>query len=494
MRTLFCCLSLFTLLSLSFHSMSQPWKEKGKLQVSENGHYLEHENGEGFFWLGCTAWMLSRLAPDDIDRYLDDRIQKGFNVIQFTSTNMGRENFEDEQPFSGEEGRPWKAMKPNEKYWKHVDYIIEKAREKGLYVAIFVWWGTGAGDPKWKEGEGTRMYFRNPDRDNYLFGQFLGERYNKHPHIIWVGAGEYHKPVSVMFPKNQRPLTDQHKSRLTAVIEGIKSKDNPGEHLYTIHPISFVSSSEEFHDAEWLDFNMIQTHAVAEFIVPLTQSDWNREPVKPTFNSEGWYENEHHLYAYWTGMDKKEEYEIDADWKQRYQAWWSVFSGGFGFTYGHKNLWRMESLEGKPGVLQDEVLNAPGASSFIHLKTLMTSKKIQERVPDPQLISAATIGRDAGLSPDLRIGTKSIDGHWAFIYSTMGSLIRVNMQRLATGNVSAYWYNPRNGLWRVGDVESAEKTSFEKSIPSGEKSQMKYFDPPGNSQEGNDWVLVLELE
>ncbi len=485
---------LFVLIFLiTFSTHAQLWEEHGALRVSENGHFLEHEDGTGFFWLGCTAWMLSRLQPEDVDRYLDSRVEKNFNVIQFTSTNMGRINYQGEQPFLGDEGRPWKTMTPNEAYWKHVDYIVEKAKEKGLYVAIFVWWGTGANDPNWEEGKDSRMYFRDPDKHNYEFGKFLGERYNDEPHIIWVGAGEYHKPVSVMFPKNQRPLTETHARRLTDIIKGIRESDPEENHLYTIHPISFLSSSEEFHQADWLDFNMIQSHAVPEFIVPLTLADWHREPTKPTFNSEGWYENEHQLYERWTGMKRAKDDPVDPDWKQRYQGYWSVFAGGFGFTYGHKNLWRMENEEGKAGVLPQHILDAPGSSSLKHLRSLVESRPIQSRVPDPELVTAGTTGRDGGLSPDLRIGTRAEDGSWAWIYSTWGSLIRVNMGRLQAGEAQAFWYNPRSGQWHDGTSDTETKRAFQTGIPSGSDALPQYFDPPGSSGDGNDWVLVLEV-
>ena len=52
------------------------------LRISENGHYIEHEDGTGFFWLGDTGWLIARLTPEDIDRYIQDRAKKGFNVIQ----------------------------------------------------------------------------------------------------------------------------------------------------------------------------------------------------------------------------------------------------------------------------------------------------------------------------------------------------------------------------------------------------------------------------
>ncbi|MEM9672997.1 MAG: glycoside hydrolase family 140 protein [Cyclobacteriaceae bacterium] len=471
---------------------TQPWETHGALQVSDNGHFLEHEDSSGFFWLGCTAWMLPRLAPADVDRYLQDRKEKQFTVIQFTTNNMGRPNYAGELPFLDGE-RPWDKVKPNEPYWQHIDYIVNQAKEQGLYLAMFVWWGSDANDPGWQEKKSTRQHFTNPDQHNYEFGRMLGERYQNQPHIIWVGAGEYHKPVSVMFPNNQRPLTDSHRNRLVEVIDGIRDT-NKSNHLYTIHPISFVSSSEEFHDEPWMDFNMIQSHAVPSFIIPLTLADWNRTPTKPTFNAEGWYENEHALYKRWTGMDKTNGLGVDPGWKQRYQAYWSVFAGGIGFTYGHKNLWRMEDFNENPGVLLTEVLNAPGSAHLMHLRTLVESKPIQTRIPDPLLVSAGTTGRDNGLSPDLRIATRSEPGDWSFVYSTRGSLIRVVMSRLAEGQADAYWYSPRSGQWNYEGRESNNKVPFQMNIPSGTNSPDVYFDPPGKSEDGNDWVLVLEVK
>ena len=35
----------------------KPW-DNGKLKVSENSRFLQHENGAPFFWLGETGWLL----------------------------------------------------------------------------------------------------------------------------------------------------------------------------------------------------------------------------------------------------------------------------------------------------------------------------------------------------------------------------------------------------------------------------------------------------
>ena len=48
-----------------------PWKN-GKLTVSEEGRYLKHENGEPFFWLGETGWLLlQRCDPEEVSFYLN---------------------------------------------------------------------------------------------------------------------------------------------------------------------------------------------------------------------------------------------------------------------------------------------------------------------------------------------------------------------------------------------------------------------------------------
>jgi hypothetical protein len=487
-------LLLFLLLLTAGKTLGQPWAEHGPLRVSKGGHFLEHQDGTGFFWLGCTAWMLPRLNPDDVERYLKDRAAKGFTVIQMNAVNLRAANYTNQWPFVGQE-RPWRRVEFNEAYWQHVDFIISRAKAHGLYVALFAWWGESADDPDGfrKAGMPTRQFFADPDTQNGQYGQLLGKRYNHEPHLIWVGAGEYHKMVSVMFPDHQRPMTDQHTRRLVSVVRGIRESDVPGRHLYTMHPISFLSSSEEFHEADWLDFNMVQSHAVPEFIVPLITADYARAPTKPTLNAEGWYEAERDLHQRWTGMKKADDAPADPDWEQRYQAYWSVFSGGIGYTYGHKNIWTMESPTGEVGVLPQAVLDAPGTQSLRHLKQLIGSKPLQSRVPDPLLVSAGTVGRDAGLSPDLRIGTRADDGRWAMIYSTRGALIRVNVDRLAGGGATAFWYNPRTGKWRCGETETDAKTPFQTAVKCGKGSAPQYFDPPGTPTDANDWVLVLEI-
>jgi hypothetical protein len=107
-------------------------------------------NNRPFFWLGDTAWLLMRMNPDDVRFYLNDRAAKHFNVIQMMAI---RTDFANKRPtdrlvpnYAGE--IPFRSLDPvalNETYWRHIDFIIDAAREKNLTVAIATMWGTRCG-------------------------------------------------------------------------------------------------------------------------------------------------------------------------------------------------------------------------------------------------------------------------------------------------------------------------------------------------------------
>ena len=54
-----------------------------QLQVSSNKRFLQTSDGKPFFWLGDTAWELfHRLDREEAEKYLKNRADKGFTVIQ----------------------------------------------------------------------------------------------------------------------------------------------------------------------------------------------------------------------------------------------------------------------------------------------------------------------------------------------------------------------------------------------------------------------------
>lgn len=468
--------------------MVAPWSTHGPLQVSANGHYLHHADGTEFFWLGDTAWHLARLTPSDVERYLANRAAKGFTVIHLYATQdptprFGGQNYAGEIALAGE-GPPFAQVTLNEAYWQHIDFILACAKDYGLYIALAPAWGLNLNG-------GKRQYFTEPDQHNYTFGNLIGQRYSNQPNLIWIAAAEYQTPYS-------EPTPPDHRTRVLRLVEGLRTGDG-GDHLMTIHPLSRFTSSDDFHDAPWLAFNMIQTHVYHDYIDSLVSHDWQRTPAKPTLNAEGWYEAEEDLFTSRVGVQKTTPF--NPGWIQRYQAYWSTFFGSIGYGYGHHRLWTFlaeeqtfpADLAQTPGVLLASALEAPGSAHLPYLRSLLQAKPAASRVPDQSLIVANTLGSDGQVSPNLRCALRDQAGQWAYVYSSRGEVIGVYMNKLAAGHAAAHWYNPRTGLWHVDGQESGVKQAFAATLPSGAEAPPCYFFPPGAPADGNDWVLVLEV-
>ncbi|HMV51851.1 MAG TPA: DUF4038 domain-containing protein, partial [Blastocatellia bacterium] len=290
-----------------------------RLKVSENRRYLQHEDGKPFFYLGDTAWELfHRLNREEATQYLTNRAQKGFTVIQaVVLAQLGGltvPNAYGDLPLTG--GDP---AKPIEAYFRHVDFIVNKAEELGLYVGMLPTWGS-----HWALGKAA---FTPENARQY--GRFLGNRYKDKP-IIWVLGGD-------------RSVTNEaERAIIDAMAAGLGEGDG-GAHLKTFHPIGPGLSSIKLHDAPWLDFNMFQSsHAARDHDNGLyAENDYALKPAKPTMDGEPRYEGIpvgfYNRGA--SGIERFDDYDV------RQAAYWSLLAGACGFTYGNNNIWQMY----KPG-------------------------------------------------------------------------------------------------------------------------------------------------
>src|SRR5688572_5389490 len=102
-----------------------------QLRVSPDGHYLTQADGSPFFWLADTGWdLFQRLDREEVNLYFKDRAGKGFTIIQAAIGGGGGHqgpNRYGDTPFI--DGDP---TRPNEKYFAHVDWVIDRARHYGL--------------------------------------------------------------------------------------------------------------------------------------------------------------------------------------------------------------------------------------------------------------------------------------------------------------------------------------------------------------------------
>src|SRR5579864_8174044 len=102
-----------------------------RLKISPNHRWLQYSDGEPFFYLGDTSWHLfPNVTREQADLYLANRAAKGFTVIQACVLNdVDEPNAYGDKPLIDRN-----PSTPNERYFRHVDYIVSKAEQLGLFV------------------------------------------------------------------------------------------------------------------------------------------------------------------------------------------------------------------------------------------------------------------------------------------------------------------------------------------------------------------------
>lgn len=445
-------------------SQSSQWKGRsadlshGRLMVSENKRFLVFEDGTPFFYLGDTGWELfHRLNKEETEKYLENRRSKGFTVIQAVVLaeldGLNVPNMEGNKPLIGND-----PLRPNEDYFAHVDWVIKKAAEKGIFIGLLPTWGD-----KWNKRWGTGPEIFNPENAR-AWGKFLGERYRIQPNIIWIVGGD--RPVE----------NDLHRKIVAGMAEGLREGDE-GAHLLTFHPTGGSGSSMYFHNESWLDFNMRQNGHSLSFTerYAATFDDYRLEPPKPVIDGEPVYED--HPINF---NPDANSHSTAAD--VRRPLYWDLFTGAFGHTYGHHSVWQMWTPErspiNRPLMPWYEAIDQPGAGQMMYGRLLMESRPFLTRIPDSTIIVSDRIVSAVPGSGSYRyVATRDQEGTYAMIYAPIGRKFSVRMDAIKGKEVTAWWFNPRNGV--------ATKIA---NFPN--KGTQTFLPPaPG---ENLDWILVLD--
>jgi hypothetical protein len=423
------------------------------LMISQNGRFLVYEDQTPFFYLGDTAWELFHcLDLDQADQYLSNRAEKGFTVIQAVVLSdidgLDSPNANGDLPLIEKD-----PLRPNEAYFRHVDALVEKAEQFGLYIGMLPTWGA-----YWKTKRPERLIFTPGNARK--FGQFLGSRYIDNP-IIWILGGD------------QNIDNDRERRIIEAMAAGLKEGDG-GNHLITYHPRGPGFSSDFFHGAEWLDFNMFQSsHGAHDHDNGLfAEHDYNLTPPKPTLDGEARYETIPAGF-YFKGLNNQDRMD---DYDCRQAAYWSLLAGACGHTYGDNNIWQMWEL-GKEPILSAAVpwtvaMDHPGAFQMGLVRKLFESRPFQKLVPNQSLILD---GPQTG-GAKIRAAVAS-DGSFALIYSPKGERFTVDKNWFRGSRTNEIWFDPRYGIAYT--------------IHSPDTKGIQTFTPP-TSGRGNDWILIIE--
>lgn len=440
MKKLYCFLFI---IFMAVHAFSQ-------FTISDNRRYLL-KNGLPFFWLGDTGWELfHRLNKDEVDKYFKKRAEQGFTIIQAVVLSelngLDTPNANGDRPLINND-----PTKPNEAYFKFVDYVVDRANDYNLNIAMLPTWGDKVFKDRW--GAGPEIFNTTNAK---IYGHWIGSRYKNKINIIWVLGGD-------RLPRNANDV-----SIWNAMGKGIMEATN-NKAVISFHPQPSDSGSATwFHKEAWLAFNMFQSgHCRDNTIYDKIQLAYNLTPVKPVIDAEPIYED-HPVCFNVKELGTSSAYDV------RKYAYLDLFAGAFGHTYGCHDVWQMFSPKHEPvngpHMYWYEALNLPGASQMQFVRKLIESHPMLERIPDQSLIE------ENNFVPAERIqATRGKD--YAFIYTSAGKPFTVHLNKIKGETFHAYWYDPRSG--KTTEMGTMKNKGLQK------------FNPPTTGY-GQDWVLVID--
>lgn len=457
--------------------MSSMSSSQWGLKVSENCRFLQSTNGQPFFMLADTAWMMfQKLSLEETETYFKNRSKNEFNAVLVVVVHGVDDTNASNVPalIDGDISKTILEAETNSTYdsgyWDHIDKVIDLAAKYDIYIGLVTAWGNMV-----KKG-----HLNEANAQSYA--NWLLEKYADKPNIFWVLGGDIRGDIN---PE----VWD---------IMGAQIKQNDKEHLVTYHPFGRTQSSTWFNDRQWLDFNMFQSgHRRYDQVVQNAQkvaatvwvnnneegdadidigpdnwkyvvSDYEKTPAKPTMDGEPSYESipqglHDPTQPYWDEHDAR-----------RY-AYWSVFAGSCGHVYGHNALIQMympNGVAGNYGVREYwyDAINAVGASQMRHLKNLMLEVDYFDGVLDQ-----AIIADDNGEKYDRVLANRG--KNYVLVYMYITRLIKIKLGSTNSDKVKVWWFNPQNG----------EKTYLGVYINDG----VQQFKPSEN-EKFKDSVLIIQ--
>ncbi|MDI9382695.1 MAG: glycoside hydrolase family 140 protein [Verrucomicrobiota bacterium] len=422
------------------------------LELSQDRRHLVYADQTPFFYLGDTAWELfHRLNREEVDAYLTDRAHKGFTVIQAVVL-AELDGLNTPNPYGHTPLIENDPTRPNPAYFEHVDYIVNKAEELGIFIGMLPTWGDKF-NKKW--GVGPVCF--TPE-NALVYGRYLGQRYKNKP-IIWILGGD------------RSPEEPQHFEIIRAMATGLKEGDG-GRNLMTYHPMGGACSADWFHNDAWLDFNMFQSgHSRAnEHNHNKTLAVRMKTPTKPVLDGEPRYEDH--------PIDWKPENGWFDDWDVRQAAYWSMLCGAAGHTYGNHNIWQMWQPGRGPissaRTPWETAVGHPGSQQMGHMRRLFESLDWQSLEP-----YQAILKNDGGNGAGHIRAALSTHAGFALVYTPMGKTIELELGDWTGMNIQASWFNPRNGRkTEIGPFKIDNLHTF----------------PPPSIGRGNDWLLILQRQ
>lgn len=406
-----------------------------KLKIDNSKRFLVRADGSPFVWIGDTFWLFSKLTREQRIALLEDRQSKGYNVVMIR-VGMGNEKVDEPIGFEGN-------LQPIESHFQEIDHLVAEANQRGMYVAIATGWWQIVQD---YNGEAL-----------YQFGRFIGDRYKDNDNVIWLSAGE----SGGHFRQQELDF-----NRVKSLVQGIRDGDT-GNKLLTIHgdfergtsisPMKTLVDFNNWQTSQWCCPDDLPRKDNPQWTVwQAIAYDYQQSPTKPTLDIEAWYEN--------TNLG---EGTPATPYNIRRRAYFSIFAGGFGHSYGGSGVWdAMSDFE--------QALQLEGSVQIGYLSQLLHALGrdfLKLRPAQSMIVKGQSDDYDQHIQ-----ATIANDGSYGLLYTAGKRDFALDLSPFNAESISAIWFNPRT-----------KELSNHSAVTKG--TEVNFTIP-----EEGDWVLVLGRE
>lgn len=436
-------------------------REKPQYQISENGLYILRNKKPFFYLADCTWNLIDSFSNENTLQHLHDIKRRGYTVIHAAlPVDLKKiERKDSHVKVSHSENAQTHASRASNRakdsvlncYLNHLVGLANKAAEIGIGIGIWL-------NPEVNDSSVNPSTL--PDSSCiYSYGLLLGEKFRSYSHVIWILGSGYQSSTE----KDNLHFWETLAEGISDGKSGQSVQDSKSDFSRTF--ISFFSQHEipvSLHNKEWIDFSVLGLEpgtSCQHYLDMINKNRKNKNP-KP-------------LILHFTLNLSKDMFQgdtIPVHFRNCiYQAIFSGYSGVSLAAYPVGNKHKITSFDSIAILTSyDEFTN-----QLKYLKELNINYGYQGRVTDETLI----YGKN---NHDPFIITAMRGRDYALIYLPVGQRAEINMGKTEGEWITAQWFNPRNGLTdEIGRFDNAG---------------IWRFDPPGEKQYGNDWVLVIKKD
>ncbi len=486
---------------------------RGQIRVRTKGdgahRFFEYADGTPFLGLAEQFWDFNNSRwihvdkpsqeSSEVDRYLQNRKERGFNIVQirylnryhssFQAYNWGQNEggfaFPNNPGFEIKDGKKeylrggngdFRQMNPA--YFQALDRRFVKCWKHGFVVA---------GHPLWVSD--TKI--SNEEMEDLT--RYLIARYGAY-NIMWSLSGEFDKAFredhcdwftkGVWADENCDEFTEQSDLRPWRALGKAAARFLDYGEPISVHPnVNAVdgnrSSKDYFAEDGWLGHDWIQTYKAVQLVPQRVYRDYSRQKIRPVFFSEGIREGDQ--TEDW-GDHRLGEYGV------RWEAWQAYLSGAAIHTYRHYLVY-MDKNRNNDQEKAVKNLLSPGAKQMKHVTALL--REVDFWKLEPALKDLRVDGDPLSRPESNDFGNKkALDD---FVNMARAKDRSVYITYIPENNAEktieiinmddqisyhAHWFNPREG--------ESQPIALNVSSTNG-----TYSLPNRPSNEEKDWVFVL---